>query len=61
MQFRNTFLMVGGRTEAGGARTDKILEFDPNVEDWIVRNEKLAIARAAHAAFLVPNNAVNCS
>ena len=55
-----TFLVVGGR-KADNSKSNSIFEFDFEGMRWITRSETLVNARDSLTAFLVPDNAVNCS
>lgn len=56
VQFKDTFLLVGGHNA-----NLAIYQFDQDNNDWIVRSETLTTARVSPAAFMVPNDAVNCN
>ena len=59
--FGNTFLVVVGGF-GGSVGTKEIYEFDPSNNNWIKRSEECATDRvSAFTAFLVPDDAVNCS
>ena len=53
VQFGNSFIVVGGQ---GSSEVDSIHQFDAEQEKWILRNEKLNIARYETTAFLVPDS-----
>ena len=61
--YKNTFLIVGGREASGNNNYyhNTILEFDAGTGDWITRSEQMSQERGIMAAFLVPDDAVNCS
>ena len=63
VQFKNSFLLVGGFTNNDGysVYSELIYEYNPEVDAWNTRAERLNIGRDHTAAFLVPDSVVNCS
>ena len=60
--YKNTFLVIGGLgTHSGTVYSTDIYEFDPVNMNWITRSETLTQGRHSHAAFLVPDDVVNCN
>ena len=57
VQYRNTFLIVGG---SGSTILDTIYEYDAENDDWVSRPETLAVPRDNCAAFMMPDDAVDC-
>ena len=62
VQFRKSFLLVGGYTKNDGFNfySDLIYEYNLDLDVWNTRNERLKIGRDHTAAFLVPDSVVNC-
>ena len=59
--FGDTFLIVGGDTQMGNERyTEEILQFDPDSESWIVRDERMTIGRYLHFTVWVDASDYNC-
>ena len=52
-------MAVGGDTR--NSRTDAILQYDPDDESWIVREERLGRTKGNVAALMVADDEVNCS
>ena len=61
IQLEDTFLIVGGNSVSESRPLADIYEFDPELETWEPRPEKLAHPRDHMAAFLVPNSYANCT
>ena len=61
VQFRDSFLILGGRNKNSHRELDTIYEFEPDSESWIERDEKMKIARYTFTAFLVPDSYANCT
>ena len=57
--FGDTFLIVGG--DNYDTASDQILQFDPDTESWIVREERLEQGRSAHFAMWVNKADYECS
>ena len=55
VQWGRTFLLTGGQAsvDTSTVKSDLILEFSPDDETWIVREERLAKPRSSHIAVLV--------
>ena len=60
VQYKNSFLLVGASTEEPGAASD-IFTLDPDTYRWVKLSAKLKTKRTSHAAFLVPDDFVQCS
>ena len=59
--FGNTFLIAGGYNGRYPLNTeDQILEFHPDVESWIIREERMSISREGHYAALLNNESFQC-
>ena len=61
--YGSTFLIVGGRNGAGAGSefySNDILQFDPDEESWIVREERLARRRYSHYAAIVSGEDYEC-
>ena len=52
--------MAGGYNRTAD-REDRIFEFDPDNESWIIRDEKMQLARSRFFAVLVGEDKVLCS
>ena len=59
--YKKTFLIVGGDIQPENMNSNVIYEYDGILDAWITWDEVLATARQNLAAFLVPDEAVNCS
>jgi hypothetical protein len=60
VQYENTFLVVGGGNVISGEEPD-IYKYDPDNESWITLAENLKNGRERFAAFLVPNDYIQCN
>jgi N-acetylneuraminic acid mutarotase len=63
VQFQDSFLIVGGDYSDGlqySDGSDKIFKFDTANDGWIELDEKLAMGRRSFAAFLVPDDYIEC-
>ena len=58
--FYRTFLVAGGYNRTAD-REDRIFEFDPDNESWIIREEKMQLSRSRFFAVLVGEDKVLCS
>ena len=58
VQFKDSFLLVGGESEDAWINT--IYYFNPQDQKWEKRNETMKQGRRDFAAFLVPNSLANC-
>ena len=56
----NTFVIVGGELDEN-YYSNRIMQFDPETKDWIIRPERLQTGRSLAYAALVTNDKVNCS
>ena len=60
--YEDSFLIVGGDQQLGTERyTDEILQFIPDTESWLLRDERLSIGRYEHYAALVDGSDFNCA
>ena len=53
VQWNDTFIMVGGKNEAGNLKT--LWKFDVLDQKWQLMDEPLPTPRYKHTAFLVPD------
>ncbi len=60
VQLNSTFLALGGVTSAG-TFSDRIYAWDETAEEWNAESISIGTGRAYAVAFLVPDDAVNCS
>ena len=59
--FGNTFLIFGGRQGSDSTySTDEILEFQPDTETWIVREERMSTPRSGFYAVYVNKSGYDC-
>ena len=59
--YGDTFLITGGFASSNAFEADdRILEFDPEAEQWTVREETLQVARQGHYAAVVGRGKVDC-
>ena len=58
--FGDTFLAVGG-LRADGQRDDRILEYQPDDESWIVREERLSEPKSEMSVLFISEDKVSCS
>ena len=60
MDFGDTTLVVGGSGETGVTEFAGILEWDPEAEQWLERDEVMAGPKDGLCAILVDESTVNC-
>ena len=63
VQYGNTFIVLGGRDYGLGdpdSIRDTLFMFDPKNDDWIQLPQKLLSGRRYCAAFLVPDDFIQC-
>ena len=58
LQFKHTLLSIGGYSTFP---RNAISEFDPDTEQWVVRNERLSVGMRFPAATLVPQDYIPCN
>ena len=58
--FGDTFLAVGG-LRADGQRDDRILEYQPDDESWMVREERLSEPKSEMSVLFISEDKVSCS
>ena len=61
--YRKTLLLVGGECFSAcqpHSASDEILEYEPDSESWITREEKMTTGRYTFGAALVEDIIVNC-
>ena len=63
VQFKNTFLVVGGSRDEVDYKyfSDFIYEYEVETGEWITRTERLQSERDNPAAFLVPDYVATCN
>ena len=61
IQFKDTCLIVGGKTSATSQQTNEVLEYDPIFEEFFLRPESLVESRYGHSATFVDDSVVRCT
>ena len=59
--FGDTFLIVGGEDYGSGGVQNSIIQFDPFIDNWIIRKEKLKLPKYFSTSFFVPDDYVVCT
>ena len=60
VQLENTFIVVGGQKGSDREYQDTLLQFEPDSETWVVREERMRLARSSSYAALVGEDKVEC-
>ena len=58
--FKDSFLIVGGKSQDLGSDLRTVYYYNASVDDWQVMEETMRYERFALAAFLVPDYYANC-
>lgn len=59
--FEDTFLIVGGNSIFAGTELDTIWQFDPSIQQYVKRSEKLSEGKYDSAAFMIPDDYIVCN
>ena len=63
--YGHTFLIVGGECvdvcDTATQYSDEILQYDPETEGWLLRDEKMAVGKKRFGAVLAEDRVVDCA